>query len=74
VSRVAYNVTVADFDEFWNGMVENGVRLRAIVHGQPEDVARRIREGVEWRLEDYRADEGLEIPVSATLASARKTS
>jgi SAM-dependent methyltransferase len=72
VSRVAYDVTVADFDEFWNGMVENGVRLRAIVHGQPEDVARRIREDVQRRLEDYRVGDGLAIPVSATLASGRK--
>jgi SAM-dependent methyltransferase len=74
VTRVAYDAAVADFDEFWNGMVENGVRLRAIVHGQPEDVAHRIREGVQRRLEEYRNGEGFEIPVSATLASARKAS
>jgi SAM-dependent methyltransferase len=72
VTRVAYDVMVAGFDEFWNGMVENGVRLRAIVHGQPEDVARRIREGVQRRLEEYRLDGGLAVPVSATLASGRK--
>jgi SAM-dependent methyltransferase len=72
VSRVGYETTVASFEEFWNGMVENGVRLRAIVHGQPKDVARRIREGVQRRLEEYRVDGGFAVPVSATLASGRK--
>jgi SAM-dependent methyltransferase len=72
VDSVAFVVPVADFDEFWDGMIENGVRIRAIVHGQPEDVARRIREGVEKRLAPYRTDRGLEIPVSATLASGTK--
>lgn len=74
VGRVGYDVTVADFDEFWNGMVENGVRIRAIVHGQPGEVARRIREDVQRRLEEYRVDGGLAVPVSATLASGRKAS
>lgn len=72
VGRVEYEVTVADFDEFWNGIVANGVRIRAIVHGQAEDVARRIREGAQRRLEEYRADDGFSIPVSATLARGRK--
>jgi SAM-dependent methyltransferase len=72
VSRVGYEATVASFEEFWNGMVENGVRLRAIVHGQPEDVARRIREGVQRRLDEYRVDGGFAVPASATLASGRK--
>jgi SAM-dependent methyltransferase len=72
VSRVGYEATVASFEKFWNGMVENGVRLRAIVHGQPEDVARRIREGVQRRLDEYRVDCGFAVPVSATLASGRK--
>jgi SAM-dependent methyltransferase len=72
VSRVGYEATVASFEEFWNGMVENGVRLRAIVHGQPEDVARRIREGVQRRLDEYRVDGRFAVPASATLASGRK--
>jgi hypothetical protein len=35
-------------------------------------VVRRIREGVQRRLDEYRVDGGFVVPVSATLASGRK--
>jgi SAM-dependent methyltransferase len=72
IDLVGFVLPVADFDEFWNGMVENAVRIRAVVHGQPEELANRIREAAEKRLEPYRTPEGLEIPVSATLAAGTK--
>jgi hypothetical protein len=72
IDLVGFVLPIADFDEFWNGMVENAVRIRAVVHGQPEEISWQIREGVAKRLEPYRTDLGLEIPVSATLASGTK--
>jgi SAM-dependent methyltransferase len=72
VGTVGFVLPVADFDEFWNGMIEHGVRIRAVVHGQPEEVARRIRAAAEEGLESYRTAAGLEIPVTATLAAGTK--
>ena len=63
---------IADVDELWNGMLEGGVRMRAIIGGLPEAEIQQVREGVARRLAAYRADDGIELPVAATVGVGEK--
>jgi SAM-dependent methyltransferase len=56
----------------WDGLLGATVRTRAVVLGQPEPVRRRIRAAFDRLVGEYRADDGLGIPVTVKIASARK--
>jgi ubiquinone/menaquinone biosynthesis C-methylase UbiE len=70
--RLEFSQRIADVDELWNGMLEGGVRMRAIIGGLPKAEIQQVREGVERRLAVYRADDGIELPVAVTLGVGKK--
>jgi len=43
-----------------------------LITTQPAQMQQRIRAAFDRLVEEYRGDDGLELPVSAKLASARK--
>jgi len=72
VQTIAFFELVSGFDELWEGLVEGGVRLQMLVRGHDAETVRRIRAGVELRVEPYRDGDELALPVSAKLGTGRK--
>ncbi len=72
VDTVEFGLDLADGDELWDGLIEGSVRVRPMILGQPEELQRTIRERFDELLEAYRADRGLEVPVSVKLAVGTK--
>ena len=48
------------------------MRLRPLILGQTEELQREIRERYDVLLEEYRTEDGFEVPVSVTLASGQR--
>ena len=60
-------------DTLWDGVVDRGsVRFAALVNAQPPGVQQQIRATFNEISERYRADDGLELPISVKIASGRK--
>lgn len=72
VRTIGFVEHVSGVDELWDGLVGGGVRLQMVVQGHDEATVRRIRAGVERRVEPYRDGGGLALPVAAKLGSGRK--
>jgi SAM-dependent methyltransferase len=72
VRRIAFTHRVATADELWDGFLGGTVRTSALIVGQPEATRQRIRVAFDRLVEEYRAGDVLELPVSAKLASGRK--
>ena len=72
VEQVALTLRVPSPDELWDGLLGGTVRTSALILGQPEQTRRRIRQAFDRRVAEYRAANGLELPVSVKLASGRK--
>jgi SAM-dependent methyltransferase len=72
IETVEFPLELESTDELWNGLVDCTVRIRPLLLGQPVDLQREIRMNFDRLLEDYRTDEGFEVPVSVKLASGRK--
>ena len=45
VRSLAFTHPVNSADELWDGLLHGTVRTSAVIHGQPEDVVKRIRAG-----------------------------
>jgi SAM-dependent methyltransferase/pimeloyl-ACP methyl ester carboxylesterase len=73
MERVSFTHPVESPDDLWRGLLESTVRTAALMDGQSADVQGQIRASFERLVEQYRGGPGLEIPVSAIVASARKT-
>jgi len=73
VRSIGFEETVADTDELWEGMLAGSVRTAAVIERQPESVRRRIRVELESVVAPYRSDDGIMLPVSAKLASGRRS-
>ena len=72
VESLAFTHSVPSADALWNGIVDGSVRTAALVRAQPPAVQRRIREAFDEIAERYRADDGLELPLSVKMASGRR--
>lgn len=72
VDTVAFDLRIRDGSELWDGLVKGSVRVRPMILGQTEVVQRAIRERYDELLEEYRTQDGYDIPVSVKLASGRR--
>jgi SAM-dependent methyltransferase len=72
VETVGFTHPVATADELWDGFLAGSLRVAALITTQPQETQERIRAAFDRLAAEYRADDGLELPVSAKLASARK--
>lgn len=73
VRSIGFEERVADTDELWEGMLAGSVRTAAVIERQSESVRRRIRVELENVVAPYRSDAGITLPVSAKLASGRRS-
>jgi SAM-dependent methyltransferase len=73
VRSIGFEERVADTNELWEGMLAGSVRTAAAIERQPESVRRRIRGELEDVVASYRSDAGITLPVSAKLASGRRS-
>lgn len=69
VERVELTHRVATADELWAGFLAGSLRVAVLITTQPAQMQQRIRAAFDRLVEEYRRDDGLELPVSAKLAS-----
>jgi SAM-dependent methyltransferase len=72
VERVELTHRVANADELWAGFLAGSLRVAVLITTQAPEVQQRIRAAFDRLVEEYRRDDGLELPISAKLASGRK--
>lgn len=72
VETVAFEHHVRSADELWDGMLAATVRTAATIAGQPVETQRRIRSAYERMAAVHADDDGLAVPVSVLIGSARK--
>ena len=72
IERVEFTHRVATADELWTGFLAGSLRVAVLITTQPVRMRQRIRVAFDRFVEEYRRDDGLELPVSAKLASGRK--
>ena len=72
MERVSFAHPVGSPDDLWRGLLDSTVRTAALMQGQSADTQGQIRASFDRLVEQYRAGPGLEVPVSADVASARK--
>ena len=72
VERVELTHRVATADELWAGFLAGSLRVAVLITTQPAEMQQRIRAAFDRLVEEYRRDDGLELPISAKLASGRK--
>ena len=69
VERVELTHRVPTADELWAGFLAGSLRVAVLITTQPAQMQQRIRAAFDRLVEEYRRDDGLELPVSAKLAS-----
>lgn len=72
VEPLKFTHRVPSADALWEGVVDGSVRTAALVRAQPPAVQQQIRAAFDEVTDLYRADDGLELPLSVKFASARK--
>jgi SAM-dependent methyltransferase len=72
IERVEFTHSLATADELWTGFLAGSLRVAVLITTQPVQMRQRIRGAFDRLVEEYRRDDGLELPVSAKLASGRK--
>jgi hypothetical protein len=72
VRALNFEHLVASAEQLWRGFAEGGVRNRALLLHQREDILRLIHNQFNHRLEPFRTPQGFKLPVSIKLASAIK--
>ena len=72
IERVEFTHRVATADELWTGFLAGSLRVAVLITTQPPQMQQHIRAAFDRLVEEYRQDDGLELPVSAKLASGRK--
>jgi ubiquinone/menaquinone biosynthesis C-methylase UbiE len=73
VETVGLPLQLASSDELWTGLVDGTVRVRPMILEQSAEMQRAIRTHFDELLEDYRTEDGFDVPVSVKLASGRKS-
>lgn len=74
IETVEFPLKLASSDELWTGLVDGTVRVRPMIVAQSAEMQRAIRTHFDELLEEYRTDDGFDVPVSVKLASGRKPS
>ena len=72
VDTVTFTQQVASADELWDGVMAGTVRTSSLIQTQPEQVKREIRSQFERLVEEHRAGDGFEIPISVKLGAGRR--
>jgi hypothetical protein len=72
VRTVAFTHSVPSADNLWRGLLGGTVRTSALIFAQTDEVQRQIRSAFDRIVQQYKVDEGLEVPVSVKLAFGRK--
>jgi hypothetical protein len=72
VDTVDFTLSLESADELWDGLVEGSVRVRPLVLSQSEEMQRAIRARYDELLDEYRTDDGFDVPVAVKLAHGRK--
>jgi SAM-dependent methyltransferase len=73
VRTLNFKHLIPSADHLWRGFAEGGVRNRALLMLQSEDVRRRIRSEFDQRLKPFQTRKGYKLPVSVKLASGVKS-
>lgn len=72
VRAIEFPQSFPDGDTVWDGMVGATVRTASLVTSQSEEMQRKIRAAFDQRIAAFRANGGIELPMSVKIASARK--
>jgi SAM-dependent methyltransferase len=72
VRTLAFTHRVNDPDAFWSGLLDAIVRVRALVLAQSAETRMRIRAAFDGLVREYTTPQGLEMPVSVKIASAKR--
>jgi SAM-dependent methyltransferase len=72
VEAVSFKHHLPSADALWHGLLDGTVRTRALVIGQPVTIQRETRAAFDRLIEEHLTADGLDIPVSVKVASARK--
>ena len=72
LSRVMFEVHVADLDTLWRGVLDSAVRIPPLILLQPADVRDRIRASFTDLAAVYRRPAGFAIPVSVLIIQGRR--
>jgi ubiquinone/menaquinone biosynthesis C-methylase UbiE len=72
VDRLGFDLHVEDGDDLWTGLVEGSVRVRPLILGQSEELQREIRARFDELLDEYRTDDGFDVPVAVIFAAGTK--
>jgi SAM-dependent methyltransferase len=72
VDTVQFDFELRAADDFWDGYLGGTVRTAPVLQAQTDEVKRQIRVVFDELVEEYRTDEGYEVPISVKLASGRK--
>jgi SAM-dependent methyltransferase len=74
VETVEFSLQLESADELWTGLAQGAVRVRPMIVGQPPALQRALRARFDELLEEYRTENGFEVPVSVRLGWGRKPS
>jgi SAM-dependent methyltransferase len=72
VRTVSFTHRISDLDSWWNGGLGSLARASANILGQPAEIQRKVRETFDRLAKVYEVPGGLDVPVSAKIASGRK--
>jgi len=72
VERHGFDLELDSADELWQGLVDGTVRVGPLVRSQPEATQRAIRERFDELMGEHRGEDGLAVPVAATIGVGRR--
>ena len=72
VGTVEFGLHLDDRDELWDGLIQGSVRVGPMILGQTEELQRQIRGRYDELLEEYRTEDGYDVPVSVKLAAGTR--
>lgn len=74
VQDISFAHHATSSDELWDGLTGATVRMAALVSGQDAETQHRIREAFDRNVAEYAGTEGVDLPISAKVASGRRSS
>jgi len=72
VETVEFPLELESSEELWAGLIDGTVRVRPLVLAASPEMLRTIRTHFDELLDEYRTEDGFDVPVSVKLASGRK--
>ena len=73
VEEISFAHHATSSDQLWDGLTGATVRMAALVGGQDAKTQHRIREAFDRNVAQYTGTEGVDLPVSAKVASGRRS-